>query len=187
MFILVLVGMHRPDFAKHSIIIILFTGSMWVADRALRFVKLSAFGFGNTATLTALPHGGTRVVLHKSPPRAVAGAHCFLWIPGVRAAETHPFTIVSTNPLEFTVASYDGFTRDLHDHAQKHPGAALKASIDGPYGVVPNFAVYTKVLFLAGGSGASFTLGVAADLVRKLGDSSRTTIEVVWVMKEQGS
>jgi predicted ferric reductase len=186
MLILVLVGMHRPDFPKKTIIVVIFTAAIWVADRAFRFAKISFFSIGNTATITPLPHGGTRIVLRKSPSRAVSGSHCFLWVPTVRAAETHPFTIVSAKPLEFVIASYDGFTRDLYARALKHPGEVLKASIDGPYGVVPDFTAFTKVLFIAGGSGASFSLGVAADLIRKLGDSSNTTIEVLWVIREQG-
>lgn len=187
MFILVLVGMHRPDFAKKTVIVVIFTASIWVADRALRFAKIVFFSIGNTATVTALPHGATRVVLKKSWGQAVAGSHCFLWIPGVRAAETHPFTIVSTNPLEFVIASYDGFTGDLHAYALKHPGKAFKASIDGPYGVVPDFTSFTKLIFIAGGSGASFSLGVAADIVGKLGDSANVSIEVIWVLRERGT
>ena len=186
MLIVVMVGLHRPDFALHTIIIIIFTASVWVADRTLRFLKVSLFSFGNTATITPLPHGGTRIVLRKSPGRAVPGSHAFLWIPAIRAAETHPFTIVSTNPVEFVVAAYDGFTRDLHAYALKNPGKALKASMDGPYGNVPNFTDFTKVVFIAGGSGASFTFGVAIDLIRKLEESKKTTIDFIWTFKEQG-
>lgn len=84
------------------------------------------------------------------------------------------------------VAAYDGFTKDLHAHAAQSPGRVLKASVDGPYGTVPNFILYDKVVFIAGGSGASFTCGVAVDVLRRLGESSRTTIEFVWVVKEHG-
>jgi NAD(P)H-flavin reductase len=68
----------------------------------------------------------------------------------------------------------------------KNSGQVLRASVDGPYGTVPDFTLYNKVLFIAGGSGASFTCGVAMDLLHKLGDSTTTTIEFVWVVKEQG-
>ena len=152
MLILVTVGLHRPQLATKTLIIVIFAASIWIADRALRFSKLSLFSFGNSATITPLPHGGTRIVLRKSPNRAVAGSHCFLWIPKIRATETHPFTILSTKPLELVIAAYDGFTRDLHAFALKNPGVDLKASIDGPYGTVPDFTVYTKVVFIAGGS-----------------------------------
>lgn len=187
MLIIVTVGLHRPDFARHTIIITIFTASIWFLDRLFRFSKVSFFSFGNTATITPLPHGGTRIVLRKSSSRAAAGSHAFLWIPAIRAAETHPFTIVSTKPLEFVIAAYDGFTRDLHAYALQYPGKALKASIDGPYGNVPDFTNFTKVVFIAGGSGASFTFGVAVDLIRKLGDSKKTAIEFIWTVREQGS
>lgn len=152
MLILVTVGLHRPQLATKTLIIVIFAASIWIADRALRFSKLSLFSFGNSATITPLPHGGTRIVLRRSPSRAVAGSHCFLWIPKIRATETHPFTIVSTKPLELVIAAYDGFTRDLHAFALKNSGVDLKASIDGPYGTVPDFTIYTKVVFIAGGS-----------------------------------
>jgi predicted ferric reductase len=148
MFILVLVGLHHPSFAKKTIIITIFTASTWVADRALRIAKILLFSFGNSATVSPLPHGATHIVLCKSPVRTRPSTHCFLWIPGVRAAETHPFTVVSTDPLEFTVARQDGFTCDLHENALKNPGKALMASIDGPYGVVPDFTVFTRFYLL---------------------------------------
>jgi NAD(P)H-flavin reductase len=85
------------------------------------------------------------------------------------------------------VAAYDGFTNDLHTYALKHPGDSLSASIDGPYGAIPNFAtVADKVIFVAGGSGASFTFGVALDMIKNLGDSTKTTIDFIWTVKEQG-
>lgn len=185
--ILIVVGMHRPELPKNTLIIVIFAASIWTLDRMLRFLKISLFGFGNTATITPLQCGGTRVTLRRSPSRATPGSHCFLWIPGIRMAETHPFTVVSTSPLEFVVAACDGFTRDLHDFALKHPGKSLRASIDGPYGSAPDFTGATKVLFIAGGSGASFSLGVAADFVRKLGSSTNTAIEIVWVVKGPGT
>ncbi|TVY94022.1 Ferric/cupric reductase transmembrane component [Lachnellula willkommii] len=182
--IIILVGMHRPDFTTKTVIGVIVIGSLWFADRVIRSLRTLFFSFGNTATLTPLPHGGTRVVLRKSPGRAVSGTHCFLWIPGVRALESHPFTISSTKPLELVVAAYDGFTRDLHAAAVKNSGQTLKASIDGPYGTIPNFANFTKVVLIAGGSGASFTFGIAIDLLRKLGTSQTTTIEFIWTIRE---
>jgi hypothetical protein len=58
--------------------------------------------------------------------------------------------------------------------------------VDGPYGTVPSFTSFTTVIFIAGGSGASFTAGVAIDLLRKLGESTKTTIIFTWVVKDQG-
>lgn len=183
--ILITAAMHRPDIPMVGKIVII-AASLWIADRTFRLLKLAFYGVGNTATITPLPYGGTRIVLRKPPIGAVPGSHCFLWIPGVRATESHPFTILSTTPFEMVVAAYDGFTRDLHTRAMENPGRVLKASVDGPYGTVPDFMLYSKVLFIAGGSGASFTCGTAVQLLRRLGDSRSTAIEFVWVVREQG-
>jgi hypothetical protein len=130
--ILVRVGLHRPNLAQKFVFIIIFAASIWVADRILRFFKFAFYSVGNTTTITSLIHGGTRIVLRKSPIRAVHGTHCFLWIADIRATESDPFAIVSTNPLELVIAAYNGFTLDLHEQALKSPGQALKASVDGP-------------------------------------------------------
>jgi predicted ferric reductase len=187
--ILINAGFHRPDFALKTVIITIFTASMWSSDRILRLCRILWYSYGNGATITPLPNGGTRIVLRRSPSRAVPGTHCFLWIPKIRLAETHPFTVVSvtSHALEFVVASYDGFTKDLHEYATQHPGASLRSSIDGPYGAIPAFAKDAdKVVLIAGGSGASFTIAVALDMVKKFGDSTKTTIDFVWAVKEQG-
>jgi hypothetical protein len=62
----------------------------------------------------------------------------------------------------------------------KDPGQTLKASMDEPYGNVPNLINFTKVVLIAGGSGTRFTVGVAIDLLRKLGTSQTTTVEFIW-------
>jgi predicted ferric reductase len=117
-------------------------------------------------------------------PFAVPGSHTYLTLPRIRALESHPFTLLNAN--EVVVASFNGFTKALHEYAVKNPGASLLVSLDGPYGTVPDFASFTKVVFIAGGSGASFTAGVAVSLLRKLGNSTKTTIDFTWVMKDEG-
>lgn len=188
MLILINVGFHRPEFALKTIVITISAASMWSSDRILRLCRILWYSYDNRATITALPHGGTRIVLHRSPYRATPGTHCFVWIPRTRPAETHPFTIVAatSHSLEFVVASYDGFTKDLHKHAMQYSGSCLRASIDGPYGAIPNFSQDAdKVMLIAGGSGASFTFGVALDMIKKLGNSTKTTIDFVWAVKKK--
>lgn len=183
------VGLHQRHFDHKIIIITLFAATMWGLDRSLRGFRILWYSRGNQATITPLPNGGTRIVLSRSPSRALPAAHCFIWIPRIRMFETHPFTIVaaSQSSLEFVVAAYDGFTRDLHRHALNNPGASLRASIDGPYGVVPNLArIADKVILIAGGSGASFTFGTAFDTLKKRGTSSKPSVEFIWSVKQQG-
>jgi NAD(P)H-flavin reductase len=89
--------------------------------------------------------------------------------------------------LELVISAHDGFTNDLYKYAMKNPGAVLRASIDGPYGAIPDFSKTTdKVILVAGGSGASFTFGIALDMIKKLGDKPKPTIELIWTVREQG-
>ncbi|UNI15677.1 hypothetical protein JDV02_002188 [Purpureocillium takamizusanense] len=181
---IVAIGLHQPDLGKKTIIMTLVAAGLWAMDRLLRLARLLLFGVNNSATLTPLSHGATRVTLGKPPARAVSGKHCFLWLPRIRTCETHPFTIVATGPVEFVVTSHDGFTRDLHRYAVSHPGASLRASVEGTYGTIPNPAAYDTVVLVAGGSGASFTFGMALNMLQTLqGDESSRAIVFVWVVR----
>lgn len=144
------------------------------------------FSLGNFATLVPLENGGTRIVLKKIPRWAKAGTHVFLWIPAIRKIETHPFTIVRTQGggAEFVVAKQDGFTRDLYDYAAANPGARIRASVDGPYGTTPCFEDADKVILVAGGSGASYSAGVAVQLASRM-DLRRAIIEFWWVIRDE--
>nr|POE56286.1 ferric/cupric reductase transmembrane component 2 [Quercus suber] len=108
----------------------------------------------------ALPEGATRVTLQRGLS-AAPGSHAFLYIPGVRAFETHPFSLFATNPAEFVVNARDGFTRSLHQAAVANSGKKLRAAIEGPYGQPPAVLDFDKVVIIAGGSGATFCLSMA--------------------------
>lgn len=106
----------------------------------------------------------------------------------MRVAETHPFTLVSTNPLELVIAARDGFTRDLRQKALRQPGLKMRASVDGPYGALPSWGMYDRVLLVTGGSGASFSIGVALELVRKAARTGATgqVVSFVWAIRDKG-
>lgn len=187
MLVIINVAMHRPNYDLKVAIITTFAGSIWALDRIIRGFRLLLHLRRNGATITALPHGGTRVVLHRPSAHAVLGSHCFLWIPRIRLVETHPFTIVSATPqsVEFVVAAHDGFTKDLHEYAQLHPGARVQASVDGPYGSLPpSMHTADNLVLIAGGSGASFTFGVALDTIRRSMGPSKPEIDFIWTVKE---
>ncbi|KAL5331823.1 hypothetical protein ACEPPN_001361 [Leptodophora sp. 'Broadleaf-Isolate-01'] len=186
--LIVMISFHQPHIAEKGAIATIFAGSIWASDRILRGMRVLWYSYDNRASITPLAHGGTRIILRRSPSRAVPGTHCFLWIPKIRLIETHPFTIVSNSPmsLELVISAYDGFTNDLHNYAMKNPDAILRASIDGPYGAIPNFSkTADKVILIAGGSGASFTFGIALDMIKKLGSKPKPIIEFIWTVREQ--
>jgi predicted ferric reductase len=183
---IVCVCFHQPDFGLGIVSIMIFAAAIWLLDRAFRASRVVYNSINNDATVYPLPNGGTRVVLKKTPPRAVPGKHCFLWIPKIRLAEMHPFTIVGTQPMEFCINSYDGFTAALHRYAVKNPGGNLKASVDGPYGTFPDPMEYDKIVLIAGGSGASFTFGMAENLLERMNEESRKKIVFIWAVKSTG-
>ncbi|KAF9765142.1 hypothetical protein IL306_002618 [Fusarium sp. DS 682] len=180
----IMTGFHQPEPSKKILYVISASAGIWVLERIVRLVRIIVNSANNTVTLTPLPNGGTRVTLAKAPFGSSPGKHGFLWIPAVRAAETHPFTMVATNPLEFVVAAYDGFTRTLHKCAVENPGIRLKASVEGPYGNHPDIKGYDKVMLIAGGSGASFTVGAALDILEKLNTDAEVEIEFVWMIRK---
>ncbi|OJJ65795.1 hypothetical protein ASPBRDRAFT_60260 [Aspergillus brasiliensis CBS 101740] len=183
--IMITVGLHRPKFSTSTVIIIIFTACLWVLDRLIRGARIVWNFFGNSAMITALPNEALRVRL-KRCMRSRPGSHGFLWVPAIRWIESHPFTLVSSSPSEFVIRVYDGFTRDLYNAAQQAPGQTLRCSLDGPYGQVPNFRVFDKVVLIAGGSGASFTFAIALDLIQSTTNAVKS-IDFIWVVRHQES
>ncbi|RGP72302.1 hypothetical protein FSPOR_2809 [Fusarium sporotrichioides] len=182
---IIMTGLHQPEPGKKVLYIVCVSAGIWTAGRIVRFGRLVANSVNNTVTLTPLPNGGTRVTLTKAPLRSASGKHGFLWVPAVRALETHPFTMVAVDPLEFVVAAYDGFTQRLHSYALENPGIKLKASVEGPYGTLPDIKGYNKIILIAGGSGASFTVGAALDMLKKLDRNTEILIEFIWMIRNQ--
>ena len=136
--------------------------------------------------MTPLANGGTRVVLDRSLPLAKPGMHASLWINKIKKGQAHPFTIVSVDPVaEFVISAQNGFTKSLHAFALENPGKSLGATVDGPYGTVPNFERYDRIVLIAGGSGGSWTIAVANEMVRR-GLKPGALIDFVWVVRDNG-
>ncbi|KAI2624866.1 ferric reductase NAD binding domain-containing protein [Hypoxylon sp. NC1633] len=182
--IVVTLGLHRPSFnPDQGLYATVIIGALWFADRLIRFCRLLYNSVNNEASIYALPDGGTRLVVKKPILLARPGKHCYVWLPKIRAFETHPFTIVASDPLELIINAYDGFTRDLYKHALENPGASLKVSVEGPYGTLPDPLDFDKVVLVAGGSGATFTFGIAADMLRRMTETSKQQIDFIWAVK----
>lgn len=182
---------HQPQLAENGLLIMFaVVAAIWGADRVVRGSRMLLNAVGNYATIEPLANGGTRVTLAKAPVggggSSMAGKHCFVWIPAVRKFESHPFTIAASAPVEFVVNSYDGFTRDLHKRALANPGEKLRVSVDGPYGTIPDPLKFDKVVLIAGGSGATFTFGLAANMLERMGPEATNEIVFIWAVKKHG-
>jgi predicted ferric reductase len=159
---------------------------IWFLDRSLRFSRWLCYSLGNYATLTPLPEGATRVTMRRGIC-AAPGSHAFLYIPGIRALQAHPFTMVGREPVEFVIAARGGFTKSLHEMACEKPGRVLRASVEGPYGNVPDVHAYDRVVLVVGGSGATFALALAKAWIKENSvNTSEKTLEMVWSIKSAG-
>lgn len=178
---------HVQKISWSAIAIVIAAAVFWSSDRLVRLIRWFDFSRGNYCTLTPLPAGTTRVVMHRSI-KARPGSHAPLRIPSIRRFQSHPFTLVSSNPAEFVVAGRNGFSRAIHEDAVQSPGKVLRAGIEGAYGQVPDLNVYDKILLFAGGSGITFTMALAVDWLRRREqtDSGRK-LHLVWSFRSRGT
>ncbi|KAH6689505.1 ferric reductase NAD binding domain-containing protein [Plectosphaerella plurivora] len=177
--------LHRPNWAKKLPIVMIFMGVIWGADRIVRGARVLRNLLNNAATIYPLPGGGTRVLIKKLSAEDAPGSHVYLWIPGLRLFQMHPFTVVSSgrSGLELVVKSHDGFTRALGDLAIDQPGGAAWVSVDGPYASLPDVEAYDKLVLIAGGSGAAFTFGLMNRMLRHPERLASQTIEFIWAVR----
>ncbi|VUC25842.1 unnamed protein product [Clonostachys rosea] len=183
----IFLGLHRPAWYKVLPYFAVLMAGIWVLDRVLRWLRLTYNLINNEARLYPLEGGGVRLVFNKPLPRGSPGLHCFVWIPGIRWYKTYPFTIAanSDSGLELVLRSYEGFTKEAYDLALEIPGRAMVASAHGPYGNLPNFETYDKLIMIAGGSGASFTFGLVNFLLASTGEHQTVPITFVWAVRTQ--
>ncbi len=153
------------------------------AGSRLPIPRLQREQYGYSSSLSRMAEPG---LCSPSPLGAAPGKHLFLWIPGLRAFQMHPFSIVATQPLELVVNSYNGFTKSLHKKAREQPGIAMRASVEGPYGTFPDPSEYDKIVLVAGGSGGSFTFGIAVNALERMTEDSKQEIDFVWAVRETG-
>lgn len=186
---LILTGLHRPNWVEKICIAMLLAAGLWSLDRIIRASRLLYNLASNNASVYPLADNAVKIVFKKQLFGAKAGSHCFIWIPGLRLFQTHPFTIVSNGPsgLELVIKAYDGFTKSLYDKAAMSPGLSLRASFDGPYGSFPDLAHYDKLVFLAGGSGATFTFGLVNSLLEQSGPETVQQVDFIWATKTKGT
>lgn len=173
-------ALHKPEKFKEAMIA---TAAIYIVDRTIRTIRMVYYSYDNTATLIPLPGLATKVVL-KRKIHFQPGSHAFLSIPTIRGFQSHPFTISSCNNVEFVIRAQKHFTLDLHKYALQNPNAQVKAIFDGPYGAVPDFRRFNKVVLASGGSGGAFAFPIAIDIIRNVGRTNVTHIEFIWVIKD---
>ncbi|KAL7408979.1 ferric reductase NAD binding domain-containing protein, partial [Mrakia frigida] len=105
--------------------------------------------------------------------------------------EAHVASIPSSDKkinsdVTFIVGANDGFTGRLSRIAKSHGGRfEVPAYLDGPYGTIASIDSYSSVVLVAGGTGVSYTLPLALQLVRlaQEGSSAVSSLTFVWCVK----
>ncbi|KAI0365850.1 iron reductase [Pilatotrama ljubarskyi] len=166
------------------------------------------------ATLVPVDNNMTLIHVHDCDNGWVAGQHVRLRIFfSGRFFESHPLTILNApassscipgNTLTLAARVRGDWTRAINEYARveqerivtekdEQPGAPVQVMIDGPYGGSSiDLGDYESVLLVAGGAGATFTLGLLDDIVarcvkhgRRNGEQTRR-IEFAWCIRSYG-
>ncbi|TAQ87599.1 hypothetical protein B7494_g4053 [Chlorociboria aeruginascens] len=158
----------------------------------------TATGF---AKITKVPHTKLLQLQIVMPPkkiertRAAPGQHVYLSIPpdktSIHDLLFNPFTIVSVSSQEITLVlrALDGPTTKALDSLAKFSKARPPINIEGPYGVsqrFPNLAAdYDRILLVAGGVGATFTLPIYRYLREQLETEAKSPDRLthIWSMR----
>ncbi|KAL0567325.1 hypothetical protein V5O48_014667, partial [Marasmius crinis-equi] len=135
-------------------------------------------GLGLPATVELLPGGNLVKMTVETPSRLKwrPGQHVFVRVlnAGVHALSNHPFTISSLPEDRFMELVFNvrgGVTGKLARMAEGKRSSKLRVIIDGPYGGLPcSLKDFDHVYFLSGGTGATFTLPLLANLTTKTGN-----------------
>ncbi|KAK0125025.1 hypothetical protein ONS96_008891 [Cadophora gregata f. sp. sojae] len=197
--------------------------AFWGFDRLVRAVYLvynnlavfhpNSSGFlACKATFEPLDDSHTRVTISNPPVKWEAGQHLFLAYHVVAPLSSHPFTISSIpsdGRIEFVVRAKKGATKRFFKYAEKSYPSGQNSTrnsgrsvfIDGPYSRIRPLRQFDSVVFIAGSTGATFTVPLMRDIVQQwkgLGQSRKTHfdpppgavtryIRFVWVVKQSSA
>jgi predicted ferric reductase len=99
------------------------------------------------------------------------------------ASDGRPKRMTMYESMTFLIRPYNSFTSRLRDRAEAHwpKPAHVRMAVDGPYGRTLALDLFSRVVFVVGGSG----IVVALSYIRVLLDSSRCqNIDIHWSVRE---
>ncbi|KAF8859400.1 hypothetical protein BDZ45DRAFT_714119 [Acephala macrosclerotiorum] len=173
--------MHVPTEIRIWIIIPL---AIWAFDRLVRLLyvlynNISLFHkkpgiLACKAIFTLLDDTHTRISIAHPPISWTPGQHVFISVPVLAPFTSHPFTITSLptdNTMEFIIRAKKGATKSFFKYADK----TRTVLIDGPYSRIRPLRQFDTILFIAGSTGATFTVPLLRDLVQTWSSSSSST------------
>lgn len=178
---------------SHLRLYILEAGALYV----LLIVQRNTSQASADATIERLPD--TNLLSITIPPTKTLssktytpGQHIYLGFPSLpQKLRINPFSIANPHPtsdkkIHLIARTLSGTTAMLSDLA-KHP-QPIPLLVEGPYGSArhfPDLAAYDRVLFVAGGVGATFTLPVYIDLLQRAETGEHTPpVRFIWTVRD---
>ncbi|EJD53556.1 hypothetical protein AURDEDRAFT_156793 [Auricularia subglabra TFB-10046 SS5] len=181
---------------------------VWGLDRALRVGRIFFYNLRwwrkdsdklVTGHVQLIADNTVRLTIRR-PMRWKAGQHAYVVMPSVSSFpfEAHPFSIASIsdpidggipeskeNDLVFLIRGMSGFTKRLREHANIKGHGSVACLVDGPYGYPPDLTIFTTSIFVAGGTGITYTLPLLLDAIRnaKAGKSTVRRIVFIWAIR----
>ncbi|KAK5105803.1 hypothetical protein LTR62_002145 [Meristemomyces frigidus] len=184
---------------SHIRIYLYETAAVYALNTALRFLASST----RAASMRVIP--GTNLLEIEVPLTSASrqkwapGQHAYISLAGhplLRTFRSNPFTVASIptsdGHLRFMARILDGNTAKLatqagHDSKREH-----LITVEGPYGVVTHaerLLRYDRVLFIAGGVGATFIVPLyrqlLADLSPSAGSRRRGMANFLWMVRSR--
>ncbi|KAI0368123.1 hypothetical protein BV20DRAFT_999348 [Pilatotrama ljubarskyi] len=174
---------------------------LWGFDRLLRGSRYLLFNIimkpeNPNARIECIGAEGLRVTLRRRIPGGwKAGQHVFLAFPKL-GIESHPFTIGNVYERQegsdeaemmFIIRTQGGQTRLLMDLAAPLGSCEIKALFDGPYGHPEDIRPFSTCVFVAGGTGVTYTLARMHQLLKDVNasDACAKRIVFVWAVRTE--
>lgn len=177
----------------HVRIYVYETLAVYILHAILRFLATSTYTTGTIKQVSGTDLVEIAIPLDGKFSAWQPGQHAYISLKGhplLRTFRSNPFTVASVpsvdGQLRFVARILDGNTAKLARSAEQ----AQSISVEGPYGLTTHADAllgYDRVLFVAGGAGATFIVPLyrqlLADLSPGKGSHRRQKVSFVWVAR----
>ena len=175
--------------------------SLWVVDRAIRFLR----NFRSVRVLSATQYPGDMTKLRMEGLRTThPGQITWIQIPKASFFNWHPFTVVSApgdKEVVLAVRGLGGYTHKLQsiESAVKSPqentseekANVMKVRLDGPHGVGDlEWGQHPVTVLVAGGIGITPGMSIAMHIIKNvklsdeaIGGGQKSHIHLLWTVK----
>ncbi|KAI0368122.1 hypothetical protein BV20DRAFT_1123049 [Pilatotrama ljubarskyi] len=187
-----LISIHIHCIPKHANVYVWPVWVLWGFDRLLRWCHYLLFNVllcpkHPKAIIQWIGGDGLHIsVKHRIPGSWKAGQHVFLAIPAL-GIESHPFTIGKVYKKERDgnkvgiVRAMGGQTKMLLDRVMLSGICELTALFDGLYGHPEDIRLFSICIFIAGGTGVTYTVARMHQLFKDVHAAAACATRVVFI------